>query len=286
VNKNAAIDWSRMAAPQADGYDTEVVLRLVEQEPAPWRPQPPRRPAVGSAPAVCAGTVAVAVGDEPLLPQPRFAAVDGVHPNFAKALDYVARWPAASAQFPGVVHTVQCFTDTAVGPAERSSRLGSASHSINERFGVIGLTIDNALATAQAVVHEMAHHKLRAMGVANEDAIRIVANPPKDLYPSPVVVEQPRPMTAVLHAEYSFIHVTELDLMMLESEQDEKSRADILVLLARNVPRMEAGFATISQHIKTDEPGKVFIDAFLDWSDQVLRRGRRALQTAQARTDA
>jgi HEXXH motif-containing protein len=276
------IDWSRMAEPQTDGYDTAAILRLVAQEPAPWRPQPPRREPVGGAPSVCDGAVAVAIRDEPLLPAPRFAPVEDVHPNFRTALDYVARWPVANAQWPSIVHTVQCYTDTSIPPAERDTRLGSASHSVNERFGVIGLTIDSPLNTAQAVVHEMAHHKLRAMGIANEDAIRIVANPPQDLFPSPVVVEQPRPMTAVLHAEYSFIHVTQLDLMMLECEADDKSRANMLALLARNVPRMEAGFATIHQHMQTDAVGKIFIGAFLDWCDRVLTSGRRILQAKAA----
>jgi HEXXH motif-containing protein len=276
----AAIDWSRMAEPQADGYDTLAILRLIEEEPAPWRPHPPIREAGEDAPSVCDGTVAVAIRDAPLLPAPRFAPVHAVHPNFTKALNYVARWPVASAQFPRIIHTVQCFTDTAIASTKGEHRLGSASHSINERFGVIGLTVDSPLATAQAVVHEMAHHKLRAIGIANEEAIRIVTNSPADLFPSPVVVEQPRPMTAVLHAEYSFIHVTQLDLMMHAGEENEKSRADILVLLARNVPRMEAGFATIRQHVQTDAAGKVFIDAFLNWSDQVLRNGRRVLETA------
>ena len=277
MTRSAAIDWSRMAEPQDDRYDTVTALRLIEEEVTPWRPHASAREPVQDAPSVCDGTVAIAIRDMPLLPGPRFAPVNELHPNFTKALDYVGRWPAAIAQFPEIIHTVQCFTDTTVAP-----RLGSASHSVNDRFGVIGLTVDCPLATAQAVVHETAHNKLRAMGVANEDAIRIVVNPPTDLFSSPVVVDQLRPMSAVLHAEYSFIHVTQLDLMMLEREEDDQIRADILVLLARNVPRMEAGFVTIQRHIRTDKAGEVFIDAFLDWSDRVLRAGRRVLETANA----
>jgi hypothetical protein len=268
-----------MAEPQADGYDTCTILRLVEEEVAPWRPHPPRREGIEYGPSICNGEVAVAVRDEPLLPAPRFAPVDGIHPNFMQALDYVSRWPVASAQWPRIVHNVQCFTDTATPPADHGPRIGSSSHSVNERFGIIGLTIDCALGTAQAMVHEMAHHKLRAMGVANESAIRIVTNPPSDRFPSPVVIDQPRPMTAVLHAEYSFIHVTELDLKMLEREEDDRARADIYKLLARNVPKMEAGFATLREHVQTDAEGACFMDAFLAWSDQVLRRGRQMLKS-------
>lgn len=274
---NRTIDWSRMAEPQADGYDTLAIMQLLEHERAPWRPRPFRRQSVAHGPSICDGRVAVGAGDEPLLPGPRFAPIDGIHPNFRQALDYMARWPVASAQWPSIVHNVQCFTDTAISAAERETRIGSASHSVNERFGVIGLTVDCALGTAQALVHEMAHHKLRAMGVANEDAIRIVTNRPSDLFPSPVVIDQPRPMTAVLHAEYSFIHVTALDLKMLEQEDDDKTRAGIRSLLARNVPKMEAGFAVIRDNVQTDAEGKDFIDGFLAWADRVLREGRRRL---------
>jgi HEXXH motif-containing protein len=264
-----------MARPQVDGYDTSMVLHLAETERTPWRSEPFRRPPPGGPPSVAGGAVAVR-NDAPLLPAPRWRPVDGVHPNLERAIAFVERWPEVGRQWPQVLHTVQCFIDT--DPPH--GRLYSASHSVSGRFGVIGLTVDCPLATAQALVHELAHTKLRAMGVDNENAVRIVANASDALFPSPVVVGQPRPMTAVLHAQYSFIHVTQLDLHMLEREADPATRADIRALLARNVPRMRAGLHTLQSNVQEGEDGAAFLRGFLDWCEAVLGEAEAVLAAA------
>ena len=82
----------------------------------------------------------------------------------------------------------------------------------------------------------------------------------------------------LLHAQYSFIHVTALDVAIhdaADTPQEQKRLA--VLLLARNVPRMEAGFAEIAAHVETDADGARFIAAFMDWSRQVLARGRAIL---------
>jgi HEXXH motif-containing protein len=137
--------------------------------------------------------------------------------------------------------------------------------------------VDNALGFAQAMIHEMAHQKLRALGVAVESADRLVANDPTERFASPIRKDQPRPMTAVLHAQYSFIHVIALDLHMLAAAETERERQSTLMLLARNVPRMQAGYQEVARHIRTDEPGRLFVDAFMDWSRDVLQRGQTEL---------
>jgi HEXXH motif-containing protein len=270
-----SIDWARAAQPQHDGYDTAVALSLVETEPTSWRPFSPKRPDPNGAPTVADGRVILSVED-PLLPEPRF--IPEEQPSFplTQAIHYVQRWPAAAKQWPDIVHTIQCYRDTEQ-PAAGAGRLGSASHSVDARFGVIGLTVNCPLATAQAIVHEMAHHKLRAFGVAIEQAVRIIANSPNELYRSPIVVDRPRPITAVLHAQYSFIHVTQLDLYMLEQEDDPLVRSDILSLLARNASRMEAGFETLKEHARPDEAGRDFLAAFYDWCRAVLSKSREIL---------
>jgi hypothetical protein len=267
------IDWARMARPQPDGYDTRMALSLIESESTPWRARGFRRPAPNGGPGIAGGTVALSAA-EPLLPPPRWQAIDGVPPALEQAIDLVGRWPEAADQWPRIIHTIQCFTD-----AERpGARLYSASHSVGSRTGVIGLTPHCPLATAQALVHEMAHTKLRAMGVDNENAIRIVTNPPREMFFSPVVGEE-RPMTAVLHAQYSFIHVLQLDTLMLETEPDEQTRSHIHRLIARNVPRMDAGRDIVARFMRMDRDGEDFMAAFLGWTEEVLKRGHELLRS-------
>jgi len=84
-------------------------------------------------------------------------------------------------------------------------------------------------------------------------------------------------MTAVFHAQYSFMHVTALDLHMLARAENEWERQRILMLLARNIPRMQAGCEVIASHIRTDEAGAPFLEAFMNWSRDILQSSQTEL---------
>jgi hypothetical protein len=70
-------------------------------------------------------------------------------------------------------------------------------------------------------------------------------------------------MSAVIHAQYSFIHVVALDLHMLAAATDPEARNHLHTLLARNVARMEVGYRTIADHVKLTSEGEAFIGAFM-----------------------
>lgn len=258
---STGIDWARMSEPQPGGEDTATLLALDRAS----RPSPERGP------TVCEGRVALSC-EGPLMPSPPYVAVDGIPAVLARAIGYVERWPAMAVQWPQIVRTIQPFTDPVGGGPLRSS-----SHSVDTRPGVIALTVDCPLATAQAIVHETAHLKLRLMGVRNEAADRIVTNRPEALYESPVVTEMLRPMTAVLHAQYSFMHILQLDLEMLRQEEDADVRRDIKSLLARNAPRMAKGLKTLRRDMRCDEAGAKFCDGFFRWCETALASSRAAL---------
>lgn len=272
-----AIDWSRLTRPQEDGYDTDVILELATSggsllRPEPWR----RRPAEG-APTLFGGRVAVRNRDEGGLPTPRYAAAPTDHPNLAAAEAILLLWPAAAAQFAVLVDTIQPWTDTTL-PDHAKAIPGSSSHSEEAEFGIVMATVDSAFGLAQAMVHELAHHKLRALGVSLLQSARLVLNDPALLYASPIIVDRKRPMTAVLHAQYSFMHVTALDLAVYRSAHASiELRRQAVYLLARNVPRMEAGHEEIDRHLLTDSEGTAFASAFAAWSEEVLGAGRAVL---------
>jgi len=268
------IDWSRLVRPQPDGYDSEVALSFRAERPTPSG-EPPSQIAVRPVGALAGGDVMVGLSALPLLPAPRFAPVEEIAPNLLRALAYVDLWPEAAVQWRRMVQLIECFTDVTIPETERATYLGSASHSVDRRPGHIGLTVDCALATAQAVVHEAAHNKLRALGVGNETAIRIVINPQDELFPSPVVLDRLRPMTAVLHAQYSFVHVLQLNLKMFEAESDVATRTAIRKLIDRNAVRMQAGRDTIAKHARLDREGEAFVGGLVDWTDQLLSQAER-----------
>jgi HEXXH motif-containing protein len=262
------LDWSRLAEPQDDGYDTAAALSLATGYT--------RRP-VDGLPTIADGAVAVRYLDQPEMAPPRFALAPPDHPNLGRAVDYLRRWPAGYTQFRALVDSVHPCTDPQIPPPLADVTVGSSSHSHEQWFGTVCVTVDNALGCAQALVHEMAHQKLRALGVSVEGARRLITNDPADLYPSPIKIGIRRPMTAVLHAQYSFIHVIQLDLFMLAGEDDLRARHHILQLLLRNVVRLEPGHATLAAHARTDAEGAPFLAGFLAWSRRALDAGYAAL---------
>ncbi len=265
------IDWARLGAGGFSDADTDLALDLADREHAPWR-RSPRAGQHGKHLVLADGRVTIDNTD-PLLPPPRWRPVDAVHPNLVRAMAFVERWPEAARQWPRLVHTLQGFwdTDASAGP------LRSASHSEGARLGVFALTLNCPLASAQAIVHEAAHNKLRALGVDNESAVRIVANPPDQRFRSPVVLDRLRPMTAVLHALYSFLHVLQLDLLLLKQETDAAVRDDLLALIGRNLPRIEDGIGEVRRNIRVDEAGAGFLEGLTAWSAAVIAEARDVL---------
>ncbi|MDP9106983.1 MAG: HEXXH motif-containing putative peptide modification protein [Candidatus Eremiobacteraeota bacterium] len=264
---SAGIDWSRLAEPQADGYDTGVIVRLAgasEREP------------VHGGSAMFGGRTALTAREGALrIPHCSVAPLD--HPNIARGEALVALWPAAHRQCGALLREVSPFVDTTRTPEQWRHSPGSSSDGFPFPFGVVAATVDNAHGFAQALVHETAHHKLRALGVQLQRAERLIDNDPAQLYESPIVRDRRRPMTAVVHAQYSFMHVTALDVAMYDAAPDDETRAAAAYLLARNVPRMETGRREIAAHLRPDAAGEAFFAAFERWSEPTLRRGRAIL---------
>jgi HEXXH motif-containing protein len=194
-------------------------------------------------------------------------------------MDLVRRWPAAFRQFQLLMHTFYPIRFDDSGIVTDKFR-GSASHSFAAAPGTMCATVNDPVGLAQAFVHEMAHTKLRALGIQVETGTEFIVNDPNELYESPIRKDEPRPMTAVFHAEYSFIYVTELDLRMLDDSADAAESNHIMMLLARNVPRVEEGLRTLTARVRLDWKGERLMEGFLNWAEDAIRRGRRTLGKA------
>ena len=196
------IDWSRIAEPTADGSDTR------------GRAGPPRAGADALAPAAAAphrGARGGAPGcrrgrrsgsTRRSCPVRAFAPLTGLPEGLVEAVALVRRWPAMAAQWPRIVHTVQCFTRHGGDGRRRDAGRIVQPHISRRGFGRD--RADRRTSPPGAAQCDRARggatNKLRPLGVDNERAVRLIVNPPDALYASPIVVDRPRPMTAVLHA--------------------------------------------------------------------------------------
>jgi hypothetical protein len=272
------IDWSRMAKPQADGYDAGIALRLCED--AAWL-----KNAAAHSPVEAPGGATLFGSCVRVINRPTIGLVGSQyipapcdHPNLVKAEQYLNAWPEVAAQFPRLVTTIQPWIDTSRTPEEWQTVSGSSSNSFEDEFGTILLTVDNVLGTANATVHEMAHHKLRALGVSVLKARRLIVNDPSERYFSPIR-DRKRPMTAVLHAQYSFIHVACLECALHDSVYlSGEERRQLRSRLAWHVDKMDRGYSQLERNVRTDAEGAMFMEGFMSWSRDVLSRSGEILR--------
>ena len=267
------IDWSRVAEPQPDQYDTEVVLARLRQREGFTRPQ-----SLGDTPTIFDGAVEVRPLEGTYLKYLNggFSSGPLEDKRICLAEGYVRQWPTVFQQFKSLIYAFYPLRDLS-GARIRPGSKGYISNSYESHIGTLCASIEDPLGTAEAFVHEMAHNKLRALGIMFESTQGFITNDPEDRYLSPIRIGVLRPMTAVFHAEYSFIYVTQLYLTLLAADPGEETRKYLLSLLKTLVPHMQAGFEVIEANIQVDSIGRPFVDGFMDWARRVLADGRALL---------
>ncbi|MDE0553098.1 MAG: HEXXH motif-containing putative peptide modification protein, partial [Candidatus Poribacteria bacterium] len=202
-------------------------------------------------------------------------------PNLEYAISLLACWPEVYRQFPKIIHTIFPFA------IQLDSKHGSSSAPDPGNFGAIYVSVFDPIGTAEALVHELAHQKLLALGVGFELANRIVSNSPQERYPSPVR-EKPRPMTALLHATYSWLHVVELDVRLLSVECEGETDPEVLNTfvhhyLNRNLQILLPAFDVVAKNIKCDRAGRDFFSGMRDWKSYLTDESQRILEKIEKR---
>jgi HEXXH motif-containing protein len=153
-------------------------------------------------------------------------------------------------------------------------------------FGSVAASVDSPVGFAQAIVHEMAHHKLRGLGIEVNAARALIINDSSQLFQSPIRYDCLRPMAAVLHAQYSFTYVSMLNISVVASGiavDGEDSEAAALYFLSRHIPKLEFGMSVIEKNIQVDSPGRAFLDGYVAWFRQVVELGSNKLRKAGVR---
>jgi hypothetical protein len=267
----SSIDWRRIAEPQGDQYDTLIALEFAKQSGY-------IREGIGNDPTFFDGQVAIRE-DPSTLQFPDCVLADFNHPNVTKGCDLLRLWQPVFRQFQLLIESVAIVYYT---PHPTDIVVGSICGSGNKGFGTIGATINHHVGFAEALVHEMAHHKLRALGIQFEESERIVLNPPDQRFHSPIRHDCLRPMPAVLHAQYSYTYVTALDIIIIDAAIDRERDYSIAQgSLASNLPKLEFGIQVIKNHAILDVAGTDFLEGLIDWSQRIFSDGYRILEKFQ-----
>ncbi|MHB1954000.1 MAG: aKG-HExxH-type peptide beta-hydroxylase [Sulfobacillus sp.] len=254
------INWAWMGEPQSDEYDTAIALWLACEEKN-WR-----RPGTMSPPNFCDGRVGLRPWPLAKTTSPNLAPELLDHPNLFRAEDYLrSLWPVVYRQFTRLVSVVHPMV---VLDRQTAQGIGSSSGNLSGYPFTMYVTCYDPFGTAESMVHEMAHIKLRCFGVDVESCSRLIRNPQDERFVSPLRSFK-RPMTAVVHAFYSWLYLTELGVRLADFEPKRATAR-----LARNCDWIEQMANEIRRNLRTDEAGEDFFEPLFAWSGSLLKQGR------------
>lgn len=257
------ISWERLAESQDDQYDSFVVLEFARRRGYV-------RSESGAGPTFFDGEIAVR-NDRTLL-GPDCVPADTDHPNISLTRDLVKSWPAVFTQLQLLIESVNVFLHTKSPPDDEG--VGSVSDSGGGEFGVVSSTVNSAVGFAGSLVHEMAHHKLRALGVQFETADRLVRNPPEQLFRSPVRYDCLRPMSAVLQGQYAYTYSAAMCLAIVRPRTNPRRDRRIAEdALAVKLPKLVFGLEVLRRHADVDAEGGAFLEGLFSWSYRLFDEG-------------
>lgn len=188
---------------------------------------------------------------------------DPSHPVLDHADRILRTWPEARAEARVLLDEIQSLLPSADAPFAMEALGGSCGPW--RGWGSIMVEASNPVGYAEGVLHELAHHKLRALRIdMDEHDGRILLNGPDELYESGVRKDRLRPMSAVLHAHYSYLHVTEIEL------RAHAIGYSMDAMLPHQIRRLTEGGAVIAEHARWEDDA-VRAD-LLDWTSDLLER--------------
>jgi len=152
----------------------------------------------------------------------------------------------------------------------------------NEKM-VIGVmsSANGVPAMLEGILHELGHHKLHALGwMLEEYPGNLITNKPEEVFHSPVRFDKLRPMSAVIHAEFSYVYVTQyynkMIRWMIDNDYEFYNQIPMRAYFQRNaynLHRIGNGIHTIRENIKASVEGKKLIDAIINYGKEVWYDG-------------
>ena len=131
-------------------------------------------------------------------------------------------------------------------------------------------SIDDPIGGADGFIHESAHQKLHLLGMQLEEHDgTLITNDCERRFFSPIRRDVLRPLSALIHGIYAWVHMLEIELAN-----------DALPHLSLNVPKVRMGMQTIKEFVQPTEAGLKFLAEFYEWGDSLVQKGALTLSAA------
>lgn len=201
------------------------------------------------------------------------------HPAIGLAAELLATWPEQLAEAAFLWSRIYPIQRANLGDDRSVHGYGCTCGGVAGAPFEVYATVYDPLGFLEGIVHEFGHWKLHTLGVHLMTwPTAFLENDFEELYESPIRKDIERPMGAVVHAHYSYLHVTEIALRRLEHDvagfPDEPAYVDGL---RRNLERMIEGHATLAASARPGELGRGFFDNVGAWGLDVIERAERML---------
>jgi hypothetical protein len=275
------VDWSRMAEPQEDEYDTRIILDFARAEESPraceiYVPRP-----ISGHPTIFDSQAAIRHLHETCPYEPRLKNGPLGHPNINTAVEYVRRWPVIFNQFRQLIDTFSPIIDTTLSPGdgEQGELSGSVSYSEEDIFGAVAATFFDPIGLAEAFVIQLANNKLSAVGISSDDdSTFLVLNLPGEIFKGQMIENEEVTIKRTFKDKYAYAHAVQLDIKMLEQETKDTDLTKLLKTLGSNIFKLEQDLQGVREQLKVDEAGQIFVDGFFSWVERTIDRGDKLLK--------
>lgn len=273
------MNLAKMVWPQANGYDSLVFNTLTGENVGKSELHPD---AVAND-LIFAGKVRVGYFEQDIMNPPRYQKAFACAEVFRQAEHYLQAWPEMYEQIKILVKVIQPFYDTTIHPKHIEFAVGSSSSSIGLPLGYICLTVDNPIGVAQAIVHELAHQKIRAIGIIENNTDAIFSNAP--YVSAPLNINQRVLPAAAFHDIYTFTHILQLNISMASLSLSAIEKDHLYQLLLKNSIRIEHALYYLTEEIRTITYYKTFYEKLISWMKKCVQDTKRILSESYVYSD-
>lgn len=188
------------------------------------------------------------------------------HPNIRRAEKWINSWGNLKAELFELIS----FITPCHEPFARTKNFPGCScgSDLSRPFG-LWTTVDSVVGISEGIFHEMAHQKLRHLGVTFDDGGLLLNNPATQTDLSPIRLDVLRPISAILHAQYSYSYVFDVYLHALKEDLDNDEKHELRLAISRVLSRLRFGRSTLLRLARPTNLGEQFLTELWRWFSEM-----------------